>query len=176
VIEPRPHLRFSSHEIPFSQNAPQPVHPLETAPWTASPESRGASPFLSHRYMYFLSQPVWFDIVTKYPGGRGTSPHYVSPPASAIFSMRYRIVPPAVDHSPHGNRGKTRNPDIALSCHSERSEESLSRLVHPDPHTPAASLTRIDSKVWRAYGWHGLTVGQVCHVSTCSWCGTILGG
>ena len=39
------------------------------------------------------------------------------------------------------------------------------------------SLTRIDSKVWRAYGWHGLTVGQVCHVSTCSWSvGTILGG
>jgi hypothetical protein len=38
------------------------------------------------------------------------------------------------------------------------------------------SLARIDSQVWRAYGWHGLTVGQVCHVSTCSWCGTILGG
>ena len=35
------------------------------------------------------------------------------------------------------------------------------------------SLTRIDSKVCRAYGWHGFTVGQVCQVSTCSWCGTI---
>jgi hypothetical protein len=35
----------------------------------------------------------------------------------------------------------------------------------PSPRSP--SLTRIDSKVWRAYGWHGFTVGQVCHVSRC---------
>jgi hypothetical protein len=29
------------------------------------------------------------------------------------------------------------------------------------------SLTRIDSKVCRAYGWHGFTVWRVCHVSSC---------
>ncbi len=142
--------------MPVSPNTPQAVHPLEIAQWTAGPKSRVAIPFVSYPYIHFVSQPVSFDILTKYPGGRGTPPGYVSPPASPISSMPYGTQPAAANHSPHGKRNKTRNPDVAVSCHSERSEESLSRLVHADPHTPAEWRltlncfgTKVRSRLWR---------------------------
>ena len=142
-------------EVPVSPNAPRAVHPLEIAQRTAGPKLRVAIPFVSYPYVYFVSQPVSFDILTKYPGGRGTPPGYVSPPASPISSMPYGTQPAAANHSPHDNN-KTRNPDVAVSCHSERIEESLSRRVHADPHTPAEWRltlncfgTKVRSRSWR---------------------------
>jgi hypothetical protein len=155
-VGPHPHLRSFLDEMPVSPNGPQAVHPVEIAQWTLDRKSRVAIPFVSYPYIHFVSQPVSFDILTKYPGGRGTRPGYVSPPASPISSTPYGTQPAAANQNPHGKRDKTRSPHVAVSCHSERSEESLSRLAHADLHTPATCRltvnsfgTKVRSRLWR---------------------------